>query len=371
MNLSFWERQTWLTNIDFAIIGTAIVGLNCALALREKYPKSKIVIRERPSLPSHETTKNSGFASYRTLTQIAEDLKTHSQEKACNLLQQRIAALECRRKARGDKSMDYQEHGGYELFLPEDFELYETIIDKIDAVNKFLHPIFKADVFSKKANHFNFKNIQPNLIFSRFEGQINTGKMMQSLIKKAVSKNILVLNGAEIMEISDNINAVGLQVASDEEVIAKKVFIATNGFAKQFLAENIKPARAQVLITKPISNLKLKGTFHFDKGYYYFRNFENRVLFGGGRNLDFEAEETTEMNLTSTIQNRLETLLETVILPDQEFEIEQRWSGIMGVGAQKIPIVKPISDNVFCGVRLGGIGIAIGSTIGRQLAEFV
>jgi len=371
MNLSFWERQTWLTNIDFAIIGSGIVGLNCALALREKYPKSKIVIFERGLLPSGASTKNAGFASYGSLSEIVEDLKTHSEEKVFNLVKDRVVGLQLLRKTIGDKSMDYQEHGGYELFLPEDFELYETIIDKIDAVNKFLHPIFKADVFSKKANHFNFKNIQPNLIFSRFEGQINTGKMMQSLIKKAVSKNILILNGTEIMEISDNINAASLQVASDEEVIAKKAFIATNGFAKQFLSENIKPARAQVLITKPISNLKLKGTFHFDKGYYYFRNFENRVLFGGGRNLDFEAEETTEMNLTSTIQNRLETLLETVILPDQEFEIEQRWSGIMGVGAQKIPIVKPISDNVFCGVRLGGIGIAIGSTIGRQLAEFV
>jgi len=371
MNLSFWERQTWLTNIDYAVIGSGIVGLNCALALRKKYPKSKIVIFERGLLPSGASTKNAGFASYGSLSEIVEDLKTHSEENVFNLVKDRVAGLQLLQKNIGDKWMDYQEHGGYELFLKEDADLYETIREKIDIVNKLLHPIFKADVFSEKANIFNFKNIHPQLIFSQFEGQINTGKMMQSLIKKAVSKHILILNGAEITEISDSSSAVSLQLASDEEVVAKKVFIATNGFAKQFIAENIKPARAQVLITKPIADLKLKGTFHFDKGYYYFRNFENRVLFGGGRNLDFETEETTEMDLTSTIQNRLETLLKTVILPDQEFEIDQRWSGIMGVGAQKVPIVKPISDNVFCGVRLGGIGIAIGSTIGKQLAEFV
>ena len=58
----------------------------------------------------------------------------------------------------------------------------------------------------------------------------------------------------------------------------------------------VKPARAQVLITKPIENLDIKGTFHLDKGYYYFRNIENRILFGGGRNLDFEGETTTEFN---------------------------------------------------------------------------
>lgn len=371
MHLSFWEKQTWLTNIDFAIIGSGIVGLNCALTLRKNYPTSKIVIFERGQLPSGASTKNAGFASYGGLSEILEDLKTHSEENVFNLVKSRVAGLRLLRKTMGDKQMDYQENGGYELFTQHDLELYETARNNIDEVNKLLHPIFEDDVFSEKANTFNFKSILPNLIHNQFAGQINTGQMMQSLIKKVIAQNILILNGAEITELSDNLNDVCLQISSEEDVTAKKVFIATNGFSKQFLEEDIKPARAQVLVTKPISDLKIKGTFYFDKGYYFFRNIENRILFGGGRNLDFKAEETTEMNLTTLVQNRLEEVLNTVILPGREFEIEQRWSGIMGFGTQKTPIVKPISNNVFCGVRLSGIGIAIGSSIGKQLAEFV
>ena len=41
----------------------------------------------------------------------------------------------------------------------------------------------------------------------------------------------------------------------------------------------------------------------------------------------------------------------------------------MGVGKQKNTIVKQVSNNVFCGVRLGGMGIAIGSLIGKELAD--
>ena len=131
----------------------------------------------------------------------------------------------------------------------------------------------------------------------------------------------------------------------------------------------MKPARAQVLITEPIKNLHIKGTFHFDEGYYYFRNIDDRILFGGGRNLDFDTEETTVFGQTEIIQNKLEELLHKVILPQQSVKIERRWSGIMGVGTQKSPIVKQISNSIYCGVRLGGMGVALGSLVVQELAE--
>jgi hypothetical protein len=370
MNLSYWEHKTWLSNIDFAVIGSGIVGLNCALSLRKKYPKSKIVVFERGILPSGASTKNAGFACFGSISEILEDLKTHSEEEVIQLVKSRVEGLQLLRNTLGDQQLDYKEYGGYELFTKEDAELFETCKSKIDFVNEFLKPIFNSEIFSEKENHFDFKNIQPKLIYSKFEGQIDTGKMMLGLIKKASEENILILNSSEITNVSDNGIAVSLQLNSSEDILVKKVFIATNGFAKQFLNEDIKPARAQVLVTKPIENLKIKGTFHLDKGYYYFRNIENRILFGGGRNLDFKTEETTDMELTQLIQNKLEELLKTVILPTQSFEIDHRWSGIMGLGKQKKPIIKAVSENVFCGVRLGGMGVAIGSSIGKELSEF-
>ncbi len=375
MNFSFWENRTWLANIDFAVIGSGIVGLNCALSLRKRHPKSKIVVFERGLLPSGASTKNAGFACYGSISEILDDLNSHSEAEVVQLVKDRVSGLQLLRTTLGDEQLDYREYGGYELFTNEDQGLYENCKSKIAYVNQLLKPIFNQDIFSENENHFSFKNIQPKLIFSKFEGQIDTGKMMLGLIKKASNENIQILNSCEISNISDNGNAVSLQINSfrhsgeAKEISVKKVFIATNGFAKQFLKEDVTPARAQVLVTKPIENLKIKGTFHLDKGFYYFRNIENRILFGGGRNLDFNTEETTEMDLTELIQNKLGELLKTVILPNQPFEVEQRWSGIMGIGKTKKPIVKAISKNVFCGVRLGGMGVAIGSSIGKQLSE--
>ncbi|MBC7749278.1 MAG: FAD-dependent oxidoreductase, partial [Methylotenera sp.] len=74
---------------------------------------------------------------------------------------------------------------------------------------------------------------------------------------------------------------------------------------------------------------------------------------------------------TEIIQKKLEQLLKEVILPNQDFQIAHRWSGIMGIGNSKNSIVSQLSDTVYCGVRLGGMGVAIGSLIGTELADLV
>ena len=269
----------------------------------------------------------------------------------------------------GDEALSYQQLGGYELFLEKDSSLYDTCLQKMKEVNSLLKPIFKDAVFSNVPNSFDFKGVQNNYIRNQFEGQIDTGKMMQELIKKVQKEGVIILNNSTVETYTEQFNNVAIKT-NHFEFSSAKLILTTNGFAQQLINEDVQPARAQALITKPIKNLNIKGTFHLDCGYYYFRNIDNRILLGGGRNLDFDSENTTEFSQTDRIQNALETLLKNTILSNREFEIEHRWSGIMGVGSQKKPIVKQLSNHVYCGVRMGGMGIAIGSTIGREVADF-
>ena len=366
--LSYWELKTWLSNIDYTIVGSGIVGLNCALHLKQQVPKAKIVILEKGILPQGASTKNAGFACFGSLSEIIDDLQHHSKEDVLELIKKRINGLKLLRDTLGDKAIDYQNLGGYELFLNADKKLYQSCIKKQNSINKFLKPIFKTDVFSFKANTFNFETVKPKISFNKFEGQIDTGKMMETLLYKVQQLGIKILNNCTVEAFLEDSNSVKLKT-NYFECSTSKLLIATNGFAKNLIKQDVKPARAQVLITKPIKNLHIKGTFHLDQGYYYFRNIDNRILLGGGRNLDFKTEETTEFGQTEIIQNKLKTLLKTTILPNTNFEIDHQWSGIMGVGKQKKAIVKQISNNVFCGVRLGGMGIAIGSLVGKELAS--
>ncbi len=134
----------------------------------------------------------------------------------------------------------------------------------------------------------------------------------------------------------------------------------------------ILPGRGQVIVTKPLTNLKLKGSFHADEGYYYFRSLGDRVLLGGGRNLDFEGERTTSHQTTEHIQSVLENMLRTVILPNHpDLEIEHRWAGTMAFTTTKQPYVGNVSPRCVVAFGCNGMGVAISSNVARESARML
>lgn len=369
MNLSYWELKNWFTNVDYTIIGSGIVGLHTALRLRERFPKSKILIIEKGMLPQGASTKNAGFACFGSLSEILDDLMQHTEQDVIDLIRKRWTGLHLLRQRLGDNAIGFKQYGGYELFERDD-NLFEQCIEAVPFINDLLNPLFNQNVFSTAQNAFGFSGVGSELIFNPLEAQIDTGNMMQALLKATIANNILILNSQPLVSYHENTNGVQVQL-KEFSFSTSKILFATNGFAAGLTKNEVVPARAQVLITKPIPNLLIKGTFHLDRGFYYFRNFGDRILLGGARNLDIAGETTTDFGQTEQIQNRLEQLLAEVILPNTPFEIEHRWSGIMGMGAQKSPIVMQLSEHVYCGVRLGGMGVAIGSVIGAELADLI
>ncbi|MGB5497420.1 MAG: FAD-dependent oxidoreductase, partial [Maribacter sp.] len=343
-------------------------GLSCAFALREKYPQAKILVLEKGVLPQGASTKNAGFACFGSISEILSDLNSHTEEEVIQLVAKRWEGIHLLRKTLGDNTIDYQQNGGHELFLESKDELYNNCLDNLDRANELLKPVFNTDAFEPQGNRFQFKNIKEQYITNTLEAQIDTGKMMAALLQLVEKKGIRILNAIAVEEFLEIGHSVSVKTNAFE-FKTRKLLIATNGFASQLVGEKVDPARAQVLVTRPIPKLRIKGTFHLDQGYYYFRNIDDRILFGGGRNLDFKGEQTYEHGETQLIQSQLKKMLTEIILPNTSFEIEHKWSGIMGVGQEKKPIVKQLSNNVFCGIRLGGMGIAIGSHIGKELAE--
>lgn len=368
--LSYWELKSYFKDIDFLVIGAGIVGYSTAIHLKEMHPNKKVIVLERGYLPSGASSKNAGFACFGSATELTEDISKFDEDTVWKTVEMRWHGLNYLRNLIGDEHLKLQINGSWDLITDTDSELRTSTASKLDHYNYYLRSITgEPDVYSidtKTQAKFGFNGVNTSFR-NRLEGQIDTASMNDAFYRKTVSMGIHTLFGTEAMNISGN-----TVLTNTGEIKAEKIAICTNGFAKQLLPDkDVAPARAQVLITKPIKNLPFEGTFHYQMGYYYFRNIDDRVLFGGGRNLDFKGEETTEFETTEKIQSSLENLLKTVILPNTAFEIEHRWTGIMGVGQTKKPIIEQLSENVYCGVRLGGMGVAIGTLVGKNLAELM
>ncbi len=371
---SYWEKTAFTDNADVIIIGSGIVGLNAALHLKKQQPLLKVLVLERGFLPTGASTKNAGFACFGTVSEQLALLNETSEDEVVRMVDYKWRGLQLLRQNLGDINIDYQQHGGYELFMTGETERADNCADQINYLNKLLSKtVGSSAVYSVadvKIADFGFSNVG-RMIYNAFEGQIHTGKMMRALLRKVYELDVMILNGCEIKNIENTANQITL-ITSQGNFSAKKVILATNAFTSQlYPALKVTPGRGQVLVTKPVPGLRLKGTYHFDEGYYYFRNIDGRVLFGGGRNIDFKTEETWEFGQTEAVKKKLFTYLTDTILPDQHFEIDYWWSGIMGFGESISPIVKQVEPNIFCAVRCNGMGVAMGSLVGERVAELV
>ena len=139
--VSYWERESFLEKRDYTIVGSGIVGLTCALELKQLNPQASITILEKGFLPAGASTKNAGFTCFGSPSELLDDLNHLNAEDVFKLVENRVNGLAKLRRIVGDKNLEYKEYGSYELF--KDTELYHKCIDNLEYLNKQLKPIFK------------------------------------------------------------------------------------------------------------------------------------------------------------------------------------------------------------------------------------
>ena len=373
--LSVWEKESFFSPRDVIIVGSGFVGLWSAYYLKKSQPKLKITVVDRGIIPTGASTRNAGFACFGSVTELMADKLKMGESAMLDLVELRYKGLRKISKTFRDHDIGYEALSGYELITANQPHGLDQLRSNLDWLNRKLRKIVKKNkafyLEDEEIKNFGFAGVR-HLIENRLEGQLHSGKLCECLLKLVQSLGVLVLNNMEILGYEKAKDRIELNTSLGFNLSAGQLLICTNAFAKRLLPQlDVEPARGQVLVTSPITNLKLKGTFHFDEGFYYFRNLGNRILLGGARNKAFEEEHSAEMHTTELIQAELEKFLQTTVMPGEPYTIEHRWSGIMGIGAEKLPIVKKVDDQIFCAVRMSGMGVALAPEIGKKIAAMI
>lgn len=406
MAISVWEQSTYFAPKDLVIVGCGFVGLWTAYEAIQKNPKLNITILERGVIPSGASTRNAGFSCFGSVSELMYDVQLMGEAAMLETVKMRYDGLQRIQKVFKAKEIDYNQWGGYELFerkktvtdtkgkgikgkklaSSELNELYD--ISKLENDIAYLNKILSSTLKTPKKNgkylpiytnaskdikKLGFQGIEA-LAFNQMEGQLNSAKLVLALQKAVQAKGVQILFSTEVKKFKPHKKGVTITTNLDAPIEAKQFLICTNGFAKQLMPNlDVVPARGQVFVTEPIKNLKFKGCFHFDEGYYYFRNLGNRLLLGGARNADFKNEKTYSLDTSDTIQKVLEQFMMKRILPkgSKKPKIELRWSGTMGMGKIKKPIIEQLQPNVYCAVRMSGMGVAIAPIVAQKALKLM
>ena len=369
--LSIWERTAFGGKYGLAVVGAGITGLFTALHYKRSHPRARVLVLERGPHPSGASVKNAGFACFGSPSELLRDMDEIGEQAALHRMDERWRGLQELRRTLGDGEIGFEPVGGYEVFHGDD-ALYTRVADGFDRLNAALRSAFGQDVFTWADDRIAGQGLRAaHLCWNQLEGAVDSGKLVRTLLHRVQAEGVDMQFNSTVDNWEDGREGVGVRTCNGAVFYADRMVLATNGYTRDLLpGADIAPGRGQVLLTSPIAGLALRGTFHMEEGYFYFRHFQGRVLLGGGRHLDKAGETTTEDGTTPQVQAALEELLRNVILPGRDFTVDQRWSGVMGFRTHGgPPVVEHLSENVVLAAGLGGIGVAIGIRVARKAAE--
>lgn len=371
---SFWEIDSYYTDTDILIIGAGLMGLWSAYELKKAAPSLSITILEKSPTPLGASTRNAGFACFGSLTELISDEETMGTDAMLSIVENRYKGILKIRQTFSDKQIQYDACGGFEA-IQQTHATANHLSAHLNQLNALLAPITGiANTFEDRSNSMASYGVKgfDHLVYNPLEAGIHSGKLVQALTQLVISMGVQIINGIEITG--------WIKAAADMEVHTnqgatlhtKQLLVCTNGFTNALLPQlHIEPARGQILLTQPIEGLQLKGTFHFDEGFYYWRHIGNRILLGGARNLDFQGEQTTSLEGSDAIRNHLMDFLTKHIITPSPIQIEQSWSGIMGFTPNKQPLCQWTEPTVLAAIACNGMGVALTPIIAEKVAAMM
>jgi gamma-glutamylputrescine oxidase len=366
-----WENELSDLRPHLAVVGAGIVGLFTALHYKRAHPGHRVLVLERGPYPFGASVRNAGFACFGSPSELLADAATEGAEAMLERVEERWKGLLALRAELGDERIGYEATGGYEIYGPGSPH-YARAAEGLEELNMQLRDIIGQNVYrwhGEAVERFGLGRTA-NVAYTPYEGALNSGKLMRTLLQQAETSGVAVHFNAEVLAQNNGAEPGMLALGKGGRLRAGQVVFATNGYTQELLGQvDIVPARGQVLLTEPVPGLALRGTFHAHEGYYYFRDHAGGVLLGGGRHLDVAGETTNKEGLTDLVQNDLERMLREVVLPGKSVQIAQRWSGIMGFRRQgKTPLVQRLNERTIVAAGLSGMGVAIGIRVAARAA---
>jgi gamma-glutamylputrescine oxidase len=355
--------------VDVVVVGAGLCGSSTAWHLSQS--GLRVALVEARDIAHGATGRNAGFILQGTAERYNRAIVQMGREKARTI---HHLSVKNHRKMREwiqhhNADCEYKQGGSLQLASSPEEEA-----ELIESADLLLEDGFEAQLLygEELGEPYLSAGFQTGIVLPE-DGEIHPVKFVQEVVRKAYEHGVQVFTNSPVTSIE-----------SDEEVrlttpngtiTAHMAVLCTNAYLPQLFKhyENIiHPVRGQMLCTTPQPPI-FERPIYADHGFDYWRQkSDGRIVLGGWRNLDPDAEVGYAETLHPSIQESMTRFLQG-FKGLEAVEIESRWSGIMGFSRDGLPLIGgvPGQDNLMIGAGFTGHGFGFAWLAGHSLATMI
>jgi glycine/D-amino acid oxidase-like deaminating enzyme len=357
-----------LARADAVVIGAGVTGAACAGALAER--GASVLLLEAAQAAAGASGRNGGFASAGTGLELPEAaalvgetaaLALHRATEAALEAMQAIAATEGERDA-------VRRTGSLWLAGPGEAGRLRATVAALAAAGVACGEAPELIPEPMRVRYTHAAHVPGDCA-------LQPARWVRALVGAAARAGARVHEGSPASAIGPAPG--GWRVTTPSAAAeARTLVVATDGLLPRLVPELrgiVYPVRGQMLATARLAAPPLAMPTHFDHGFVYAQpTREGRIVLGGARWADLEAEYTADPHPTPPVQRALDRVL-AERLGLAGVEVTHRWAGIMGFSADLLPVAGelPGRPGRFVAGGYSGVGNVQGFVCGRMLADLI
>ncbi|NBB85094.1 MAG: FAD-dependent oxidoreductase [Bacteroidetes bacterium] len=371
MTRSFWQhrgRPPALT-CDVAIVGAGIAGASAAFWLRRERPDWTVALLDAVEPGYGASGRNAGFLLQGIATDYVTDIARYGRAVAQRLWQFTLENRQLLEKELDPTAFDLQRTGSLIVAgtAAEDERLQRSVTPlRADGVPVAYVPPQEVSSRAQAGGFFGALNVPSGATCDPL-------KLVRHIIAQS---GATVCPQHRVIDVMPQNGMVHL-ITPHRTVVAGQMLVTTNAAPVPGLVRPegaIRPKRAQMLATAPLTSRVLSCPMYSHEGNYYLRQLPGgEVLLGGARHQHAAAEVGFADATTPPVQDALEAYLQRHFPWAAGAQVQRRWSGTMGFTADRLPIIGPVphAPGSYWAGGFNGHGMGLAFRFGRLLAAMV